>query len=308
MTTNAQPHPQHAPTRGRARRQSATRVPAARIAQAVQQLCLQASRQITPEARAAFAAAREREESPLARDVLAQILENDTLAQRHGLPYCQDTGMTTVFVRLGDRVQVTGGLLVDAIQAGVRAACQTGYLRPSVINDPLRRENTRDNTPAIVHLEEVAGDELTLWMMPRGFGGENTSRLTILTPAEGWPGVVREVVETVRQAGPNACPPLIVGVGLGGNFEYAPYLAKRALLRPVGRPHPDPEIAARERELLDAINTTGLGAGGLGGTVTAVAVHIEVFATHISSLPVAVNLGCHAHRIGRVTLAGQRDA
>lgn len=280
-------------------------VAAGQIAAAVQQLCRQASRQITPEARAAFATALTREDSPLARDVLAQILDNGAIAQRRNLPYCQDTGMTTVFVRRGANVSVTDGTLTEAIQAGVRASCRAGYLRPSVVADPLRRVNTFDNTPAIIHVEEVGADELSLWVMPRGFGGENTSRLTVLTPADGWAGIVREVVATVRAAGASACPPLIVGVGLGGTFEYAAYLAKRALLRPVGRPNPDPDLAGREQDLLAAINATGLGAGGVGGTVTAVAVHLDVYATHISSLPVAVNLGCHAHRIGRVTLLGK---
>lgn len=287
----------------RARR--APRVRATRVAETVRRLCIDASRHITPDARAAFSSALTREESPLARSVLEQILANDEVARRHRIPYCQDTGMATVFVRRGSRVRIIGGMLTDAIQSGVRAAYADGYLRASVVADPLRRVNTRDNGPAIVHVEEVAEDELTLWVMPRGFGGENTSRLSILTPADGWDGVIREVVRTVQEAGPNACPPLIVGVGLGGNFELAPYLAKRALLRPVGRPNEDHYLADREHELLEAINATGLGAGGLGGIITAVAVHIEVYPTHISSLPVAINLGCHAHRIGRSTLIGE---
>lgn len=280
------------------------------VAAAVARLAVEANTRIGPDVLDAFRAALQREESPAGREVLAQLLENAALADASGVPYCQDTGMVVVFARLGGRVLLTAGTLQAAVDGGVRRAYTEHLLRKSVIGDPLRRRNTGDNTPAVLHLEHVAGDEadrLTLDVMPKGFGGENMSVLRMLPPSAGWEGVERCVVETVAAAGPNACPPLVVGVGVGSDFEGAPLLAKRALLRPVGAPHPDAAVAAYEARLRAAVDATGIGPQGLGGSTTAVAVHLELGATHIAALPVAVNLGCNAYRHRSAVLRGHPD-
>lgn len=274
-------------------------IPYADVVAATRQLCLEAAVRLPADVWEALQAARQRESSPLGRRVLDEILENDELAAREAVPMCQDTGTAVVFVELGEEARVEGGLF-EAINEGVRQGYRDAYLRPSIVADPLRRRNTGDNTPAVVHVELVPGDRLRLTLLPKGGGAENMSRATMLVPAEGERGIRAFVLETVEAAGPNACPPVIVGVGLGGTFDTVGLLAKRALLRRVGERNPDPYYAAMEEELLEAVNALGLGPMGYGGTVTAFDVHIEAAPCHIASLPVAVNLQCHAARVARV--------
>lgn len=240
--------------------------------------------------------ALDRETVSRARRMLEIILENARQAQEESMPLCQDTGLVTVHIELGQDVHLEGGSIYQAINQGVREGYKAGYFRASMVEDPLHRSNTGDNTPAVVHLELVDGDEVTITVFPKGAGSENMGRTAMLKPADGWTGVRQFVVETVRIANANPCPPIIVGVGMGGNLEKACLLAKKALLRPINKPHPDPEIAEKEAELLQAINQLGIGPQGLGGDVTALAVNMEVFPTHIASLPVAVSLNCHSTR------------
>ncbi len=274
-------------------------IPYADVVAATRQLCLEAAVRLPADVWEALRAARQRESSPLGRRVLDEILENDELAAREAVPMCQDTGTAVVFAELGEEARVEGGLS-QAINEGVRQGYRDAYLRKSIVADPLRRQNTGDNTPAVVHVELVPGDRLRLTLLPKGGGAENMSRATMLTPAQGESGVRAFVLETVEAAGPNACPPVIVGVGVGGTFDTVGLLAKRALLRRLRERHPDPYYAAMEEELLEAINALGLGPMGYGGTVTALDVHIEAAPCHIVSLPVAVNLQCHAARVARV--------
>lgn len=241
--------------------------------------------------------AKEKEESPVGRDILGQILQNAELAARERLPLCQDCGAAVVLLEVGQEVHVTGGYLVDAVQEGVRQGYTKEYLRRSMVRQPFsERINTKDNTPAVVHTEIVPGDQLKIMVMPKGGGSENMSRLFMLEPAQGREGVIRSVLKAVVEAGSNPCPPIVVGVGIGGTAEKAMLIAKRALSRSVGKPHPQEEVAALERELLDRVNALGIGPEGFGGTVTALAVHAETFPAHIASLPVAVNLQCHSAR------------
>jgi fumarate hydratase subunit alpha len=272
------------------------------ISAAVSQLCIRANRQLPTDVRAGLWTALEAEDSLTARDVLEQLLENCAVAERDGMALCQDTGMAVVFCDLGQEVHITGGALEEAIQAGVRRGYREGYLRPSVMADPLQRVNTGDNTPAIIHYAVAPGDSLALTVVPKGFGSENGSALKMLTPGDGWEGVRQFVIETVARVGASACPPLVVGVGLGGTSEKAVWLAKKALLRELTAENPDPQYAAREAELLQALNALGIGPAGWGGRTTALAVHIEPFPTHIAGLPVAVNLSCHALRHASITL------
>jgi len=237
------------------------------------------------------------ESSDIGRDVLSQLVENAALARETGIPLCQDTGLAIVFLEIGQEVVVTGGDLRAAVDEGVRRAVREGYLRSSVVSPPLgERRNTGDNTPAIVHVSIVPGDRLRVVVAPKGGGSENMSALRMLRPADGREGVRRFVVDTVARSGANPCPPIVVGVGIGGSFELCALLAKRSLLRRLGDPSPDPDLAALEGELLEEINRLGTGPGGLGGTVTALAVHVEAHPCHIASLPVAVNVNCHSHR------------
>ncbi len=267
------------------------------ITEAVKELTIRANYELPEEAVTVFEEALKREESPLGREVLNQILENAKAAALERMPYCQDTGVTVVFLEIGQEVVIEGGDLMEAVNEGVRRATKEGFLRASMVWDPLfERKNTGDNTPAVVHTEIVPGDRVRIIVAPKGAGSENTSRLAMLKPADGWEGVKRFILETVKNAGPNACPPLTVGVGIGGNFEYCAYLAKKALLRPYGQRHRDSKIARVEEELMEEINKLGLGPMGFGGTVTAVDVRVEVFPCHIASLPVAVNIQCHATR------------
>ena len=212
------------------------------------------------------------------------------------IPICQDTGMAVLVVEIGQDVHIAGGLLEDAINEGVRRGYVEGYLRKSVVKDPIHRENTKDNTPAIIHYSIVAGDKLRLTLAPKGFGSENMSRIVMLKPADGIEGVKRVILETVDAAGPNACPPMVIGVGIGGDFEKCAIMAKHALTRPAGEPSPIPYVSALEKEMLEKVNDLGIGPGGLGGTVTAFAVNIETYPTHIAGLPVAVNICCHVNR------------
>lgn len=283
-------------------------VSAAEITAKVRELCIAAAYDLPEDAIAAFRQALEKEESPQGKAIFEELLENARVATIERIPYCQDTGLAVVFVKKGPRVTIEGGTLTQAITEGVSKGYTEGYLRASAVAEPLfDRKNTKDNTPPIIHIEESDEDELVITLVPKGAGSENMSRLVMLTPSAGWEGVKAEVVETVRRAGANPCPPIVVGVGIGGNFEQSAYLAKKALTRTLGEPHPDPRWAALERELLEEVNKTGIGPQGLGGTVTALAVHIEFYPTHIASLPVAINLGCHAYRHKTAVLLGGKS-
>lgn len=271
-------------------------VEASNITTLVERLCIEACCVITDDIYNSFKTSIKSEKSPLGREILGTLIENADIARSERNPICQDTGMTVVFVTMGQNIQISGGFIEDAINQGVRQGYQKGYLRKSVVSDPIDRVNTQDNTPAIIHYEIVAGDEFHITVAPKGFGSENKSGLKILTPSEGVEGIKRFVIDTVSQAGANPCPPIIVGVGIGGTMERAAYMSKKALLRPVGTTNPDPTLQQLERELLDAINNLGIGPAGFGGSTTALSVNIITGATHIAGLPVSVNIGCHATR------------
>ena len=274
-----------------------------RITDAVERICIEANCELSEDVMEALRKGLEMEESEIGREVLKRILENAEVARRERLPICQDCGTAVLWVEVGEDLRVEGGSIEEAINEGVRRGYSKGYLRRSIVSDPLfDRVNTGDNTPAIIHYRVVPGDRLRIVFMPKGGGSENMSALRMLTPAEGVEGLKKFVLETVERAGPNPCPPLIVGVGVGGNFETAAILAKRALMRRVGEPHPSPRVAQLENELLKEINSLGIGPQGLGGRITALAVHIEVYPCHIASLPAAVNLQCHAARHREVTI------
>lgn len=277
-------------------------VPTADLTAALRDLCIRINHRMGEDMLAALERARAGEESDTGRAVLARLLENARVAREDWYPICQDTGTVVVFLDLGQDVHLAGGDLGAAIDEGVRQGYREGYLRASVVSAPLDRRNTGDNTPAILYTRIVPGDRVTLSVLAKGAGCDNMSRLAMLTPADGREGVLGFVTRTVADAGPNPSPPLVVGVGLGGTFEQAALLAKRALLRPVGTPSADASTAALEAELLGRINDLGIGPGGFGGRVTALAVHVEQHPTHIASLPVAVNLDCHSHRAGQVVL------
>ena len=274
-----------------------------RITDAVERICIEANCELSEDVMEALRKGLEMEESEIGREVLKRILENAEVARRERLPICQDCGTAVLWVEVGEDLRVEGGSIEEAINEGVRRGYSKGYLRRSIVSDPLfDRVNTGDNTPAIIHYRVVPGDRLRIVFMPKGGGSENMSALRMLTPAEGVEGLKKFVLEAVERAGPNPCPPLIVGVGVGGNFETAAILAKRALMRRVGEPHPSPRVAQLENELLEEINSLGIGPQGLGGRITALAVHIEVYPCHIASLPAAVNLQCHAARHREVTI------
>ena len=263
------------------------------VARIVEELCLDANYVAADDVRAAFELAAEREVSPLGRQVLTQLLENMRVAAVERVPMCQDTGTVVVFAEIGQDVHFSGGLFAGAVDEGVRRAYTGGFLRPSIVARPVgKRVNTRDNTPAVLHLSLVAGDQVALTLLAKGGGAENMSRMAMLTPADGLTGALDFVVETVERAGPNACPPVVVGVGIGGTFDTVASLAKHAITRPIGSVHDDPEVAGVEAELLARINALGIGPHGFGGRITALAAHVELAPTHIASLPVAVNLQC----------------
>ncbi len=271
-------------------------VPAAEITTKVAELCIRACTVLPPDVVAAIEAAREREESKLGREVLARLLENAQLAADESVPMCQDTGLAVVFVELGEDVRVNGGHLRDAITEGVRQGYERGYLRKSVVRSPLSRCNTGDNTPPVIYTEIVPGETLHIAVAAKGAGSENMSRLKMMAPADGEAAVKQFVRETVERAGASACPPVIVGVGVGGSFEQCALIAKKALLRPLHHSSSDPAAAKLETELLDLVNRTGIGPMGVGGRITALAVKVEAAPCHIASMPVAVNLQCHAAR------------
>lgn len=266
-----------------------------RVSEAVRDLCVAANTHLGEDVLEAFDRAINEEVSPTGKDILEKLVENARIAREQGIPICQDTGFAVVFVELGQQVHLAGGGLKEAINDGVRQGYQDGYLRKSTCH-PFTRKNTGDNTPAIIHVELVPGDGLRLIVAPKGGGSENMSRVTMLTPAVGIQGVKNFVVQRVKESGANPCPPTIVGVGVGGTFEMAALLAKKTLLRPLGSRNPDSELAALERELYEEINALGIGPQGLGGRITSLAVHVNMMECHIASLPVAVNIQCHAAR------------
>jgi len=258
---------------------------------------------LPPDVVIALKEARENEKSPVCRDVLDRILENTNVAGEEQIPLCQDTGAAVVMLELGQEVYITGGDLYTAINEGVRQGYDSGYLRKSIVSQPcFARVNTKDNTPAMIHTDIVSGDKLKISVLPKGGGSENCSRLTVLTPAKGRQGVIDFVVNLVDEVGSNPCPPIIIGVGIGGTTDKTMFIAKKALLRKVGEPSPDPEVAALEREILEGVNNLGIGAMGYGGTVTALAVHVETFPCHIASMPVAVNIQGWCARHGEAIL------
>jgi len=272
-------------------------IEAAAITEAVRKLCIEANYVLPADVRGALEAGAEAEESPVGRAILADILENADIAAADRVAVCQDTGFALCFVELGQEAAVVGGDFEAAIHEGVRRGYVEGYLRASIVDDPVfERRNTGDNTPAVIHVRVVPGDRIRLTIAPKGGGSENMSAMAMLKPSDGAAGVRRFVVDTVDKAGPNPCPPVIVGVGVGGTIETAALIAKRSLLRAVGERHPDPRVARLEEETLAEINALGIGPQGFGGTVTALDVHIETFPAHIASLPVVVNLQCHAAR------------
>jgi fumarate hydratase subunit alpha len=265
------------------------------ITKTIKRLCIEANTVLGEDVIAAYEKGLEIEESPLGKDHFRQLLENAKIAKEEGIALCQDTGLAVVFVEMGQDIHIVDGDINEAIHEGVRQGYRDGYLRASSL-DPLTRKNFGDNTPAIIHVEIVPGDRFKLSVAPKGFGSENMSRVVLFPPAVGIEGVKKYIVQRVEESGPNPCPPVIVGVGIGGTFEKAALIAKKSLFRPLGQRHPNPEIAQLEIELLEEINRLGIGPLGLGGRVTALDVHIETYPTHIASIPVAVNIQCHCDR------------
>lgn len=278
------------------------KVAAEKLIETIEQLCIKACYHLPKDVEAAMQRARCEEPWPLAQSVLGQLMDNARIAQEGEVPICQDTGMAVVLLRIGQQVCIEGGALCELVDEGVRRGYRSGYLRKSVVQDPLRRVNTMDNTPALLHVELVPGDAVEITVAPKGFGSENMSRLAMLKPADGEKGVRQFVVETVRLCGSNPCPPIVVGVGIGGSFDTVAWQAKHALLREIGTVHPDPYYAQMEADLLQDINALGIGPQGLGGRTTALAVHIEAAPTHIAGLPCAVNINCHATRHASATI------
>ena len=262
----------------------------------IKEMCIEANHYLSDDMKKVFDNARNNEKSPLGKQILEQLDENLKIAREDMIPICQDTGMAVVFVKIGQDVHITGANIEDAINEGVRQGYVEGYLRKSVVNDPIIRKNTKDNTPAVIHYEIVPGENITITVAPKGFGSENMSRVFMLKPADGIEGVKNAVLTAVRDAGPNACPPMVVGVGIGGTFEKCAYLAKKALAREVDSSSDIEYVSKLENELLDKINKMGIGPGGLGGTQTALAVNVETYPTHIAGLPVAINICCHVNR------------
>ena len=271
-------------------------IKASQIATLVEHLCIEACCVLTNDIKTSFKSSLQTEQSPLGKEVLATLIQNAEIAKEERNPICQDTGMTVVFITMGQDVHITDGFIEDAINEGVRNGYKKGYLRMSVVNDPIERINTKDNTPAIIHYEIVPGTEFNIVVAPKGFGSENKSGLKMLTPSDGVAGIKKFVLDTISSAGGNPCPPIIVGVGIGGTMERAAYLSKKALLTSVDSVNENETLAALEKELLDEINKLGIGPAGFGGTTTALAVNVLTNATHIAGLPVSVNIGCHATR------------
>ena len=266
------------------------------ITKNIREMCIEANHFLSPDMKRVFDEAVSREESPLGKQILNQLEENLRIAGEDMIPICQDTGMAVVFLKAGQEVHFTGGSLTEAVNEGVRQGYTEGFLRKSVVQDPIERVNTGDNTPAILHYEIVEGDQVEITVAPKGFGSENMSRVFMLKPADGIEGVKEAILTAVRDAGPNACPPMVVGVGIGGTFEKCALMAKHALTRDLSEEAPVPYVRELEKEMLERINGLGIGPGGLGGRITAFAVNIETYPTHIAGLPVAVNICCHVNR------------
>ncbi len=266
------------------------------VTDTVREMCISVNHQLSSDMVCKLTEAVQIEESPLGKQILGQLVENMDIAKREMIPICQDTGMAVIFIEIGQDVHFEGGNLEDAINEGVRRGYVDGYLRKSVVRDPIERENTKDNTPAVIHYSIVPGDGVKITLAPKGFGSENMSRVFMLKPAQGIEGVKKAVLTAVSEAGPNACPPMVVGVGIGGTFEKCAILAKKALTRNTQEHSSIPYVADLEKELLEKINSLGLGPGGLGGRMTALAVSVETYPTHIAGLPVAVNICCHVNR------------
>ncbi len=267
-----------------------------KVTETVKEMCIEANHFLSEDMECALRTAAEKEESPLGKQILDQLGENMRIAGADMIPICQDTGMAVIFMEIGQEVHFEGGILEDAVNEGVRQGYAEGFLRKSVVKDPLVRENTKDNTPAVIHYSIVPGEQVKITVAPKGFGSENMSRIFMLKPADGVEGVREVVLTAIEDAGPNACPPMVVGVGIGGTFEKCALMAKQALTRPVNERSPIPYICELENELLERINCSGIGPGGLGGTTTALAVNINTYPTHIAGLPVAVNICCHVNR------------
>lgn len=268
----------------------------AEITENIKEMCIEANHFLTQDMDLAMKDSIDTEKSPLGKQILCQLQDNLKIAGEDMIPICQDTGMAVVFMEIGQDVHFIGGTLEDAINEGVRRGYTEGYLRKSVVSDPILRENTKDNTPAIIHYEIAAGDRVNITLAPKGFGSENMSRVFMLKPSDGIEGVKEAILTAVRDAGPNACPPMVVGVGIGGTFEKCAVLAKKALTRPVDIRSHIPYVKELEEEMLEKINKTGIGPGGLGGTTTALAVNINTYPTHIAGLPVGINICCHVNR------------
>ena len=267
-----------------------------KVTENIKEMCIEANHFLTDDMKKVFKNAVVSEKSPLGKQVLNQLNENLDIAANDMIPICQDTGMAVVFINVGHDVHFTGGNITDAINEGVRQGYVEGFLRKSVVNDPIIRENTKDNTPAVIHYNIVPGDKVDITVAPKGFGSENMSRVFMLKPADGIEGVKDAILTAVKDAGPNACPPMVIGVGIGGTFEKCALLAKKALTRNVEEESPVPYVRELEKEMLEKINKLGIGPGGLGGTQTALAINIETYPTHIAGLPVAVNMCCHVNR------------
>lgn len=266
------------------------------ITRNIKEMCIEANHCLSPDMECALRKSREEEKSPLGKQILEQLEENLSIAEKDQIPICQDTGMAVVFIKVGQEVNIAGGSLREAIDQGVREGYTEGYLRKSVVKDPIERINTKDNTPAVIHYEITEGDKIDILVAPKGFGSENMSRIFMLKPADGIEGVKEAILTTVKNAGPNACPPMVVGVGIGGTFEKCALMAKHALTRNLEDVSDIPYVRDLEKEMLEKINKLGIGPGGLGGTTTAFAVNIETYPTHIAGLPVAVNICCHVNR------------
>ncbi|MCM1214504.1 MAG: fumarate hydratase [Lachnospiraceae bacterium] len=262
----------------------------------IKEMCIEANHFLSRDMKCALKNAAETEEAPLGRQILGQLQENMRIAGEDMIPICQDTGMAVIFMEIGQEVHFEGGSLEEAVHEGVRQGYREGFLRKSVVKDPIFRENTKDNTPAVIHYEIVPGNQVKITVAPKGFGSENMSRVFMLKPADGMDGVKEAILTAVKDAGPNACPPMVVGVGVGGTFEKCALMAKKALTRPVDERSSIPYVREMEQELLEKVNASGIGPGGLGGTTTALAVNINTYPTHIAGLPVAVNICCHVNR------------
>lgn len=266
------------------------------ITKNIKEMCIEANYVLSKDMKRVFEEAVRKEESPLGKKVLGQLEENLVIAQEDMIPICQDTGMAVVFIKVGQEVYIEGGSLKESIHEGVRQGYAEGYLRKSVVRDPIERENTKDNTPAVIHYEIAEGSQVDITVAPKGFGSENMSRVFMLKPSDGIQGVKEAILSAVRDAGPNACPPMVIGVGIGGTFEKCACMAKHALTRSLEEASPIPYIRQLEAEMMEKINQLGIGPGGLGGNITALAINIETYPTHIAGLPVAVNICCHVNR------------